>query len=186
MDEVLETISSLYLTGIPETFARLPADQTFYAGFIPYFGWEADPEDYAEHGRTIYILNTAQLDEIKARTSDANEFSRLAYGWGEFIGGPELLIESNELHESLLKWYTYQTDQEETPGLLNQIGGSVASACRKLNQAGWDGDRLVGDFIVFTACLDDDEHDVQFSDSVTPSWLQSKTEQGMFQWLKRQ
>ncbi|WP_442511838.1 hypothetical protein SH528x_003584 [Novipirellula sp. SH528] len=183
MNQLLETISSLYLNKIPDALSRLPANQTFYAGFIPYFGWEAEPEDYAEHGRTIYILNVERLSEINKQTTDANEASRLAYGWGEFIGGRELTIDSQELHESLLRWYTHQIDQDESPVLLNQIGGAIASACRKLNGTDWDNDRVTPDFVVFTACLDDEEHDVKLSDSVPGHWLKSKMNDGMFQWL---
>jgi hypothetical protein len=184
MQSLLSRISELYVQEIPKTLRTVPATITLYAGFVPYFGWEADPEDHAGHSREIYILDTQYLDKIKSEGGSPDEVSRRAFGWGEFIGEKSITIESDDLHQSLLEWYTYQGEQDESTELLDQIGAAIASACRKLNEGGWSGSSFTSDFVVFTDCMADEIYNVGLPSSVPNEWLQSKRDQGMFQWLR--
>ena len=183
MDALLQHITDLYTETIPAALETAPGELILYGGFIPYFGWEADPKDHAEHGRTIYILDTEYLNAIRNETDDPDEISRRAYGWGEFIGGRAVMIESEQLNEALLEWYTYQSDQDESTELLDRIGGSIASACRSLNERGWANPSFTDDFVVFTDCTADEEYNVGLRASVPPSWMNAKTSAGMFRWL---
>jgi hypothetical protein len=184
MDALLDRITKLYTESIPVALQSAPKELTLYGGFIPYFGWEAEPEDHAEHGRTIYILDTNQLQAIRNETSDVDEVSRRAYGWSEFIGGKAVMIDSTELNDALLEWYRYQNDQDESTQLLDQIGGSIASACRNLNETGWSERRFTDDFVVFTDCTADEVYNVGLRASVPERWMAAKTDLGMFGWLR--
>lgn len=168
---------------IPTALESVPSGLKLYGGFIPYFGWEADPEDHAEHGRTIYILDTDRLQMIQGETDDVDEVSRRAYFWGEFIGGKSVMIESDELNEALLEWYSFQNDQDESTELLDQIGAAIASACLVLNERGWSHRAFTDDFVVFTDCTADEEYNVGLRESVPEQWMVAKENAGMFRWL---
>jgi hypothetical protein len=170
LDELLNRITRLYIELIPTALKSVPSGLKLYGGFIPYCGWEAEPEDHAEHGRTIYILDTAYLKTLQGETDDIDEVSRRAYGWGEFIGGESVMIESTELNDALLEWYSFQNEHDESTELLDQIGTAIASACLVLNERGWSQQAYTDDFVVFTDCTADEEYNVGLR-------------AGMFRWL---
>ena len=124
------------------------------------------------------------MQETRKKTSDIDEVSRQAYGWGEFIGGKAVMIESTELNAALLEWYSYQNDQDESTELLDRIGASIASACRNLNEAGWSGPQFIEDFVVFTDCTADEVYNVGLGTSVPERWMAAKADLGMFGWLR--
>ena len=183
LDDLLNRITRLYIELIPAALKSVPSDLKLYGGFIPYFGWEAEPEDHAEHGRTIYILDTAYLKTLQGETDDIDEISRRAYGWGEFIGGKSVMIESTELNDALLEWYSFQNEHDESTELLDQIGTAIASACLVLNERGWSHQAYSDDFVVFTDCTADEEYNVGLRASVPEQWMTAKENAGMFRWL---
>ena len=183
LDDLLNRITQLYVDLIPTALESVPPGLKLYGGFIPYFGWEAEPEDHAEHGRTIYILDTARLQTIRGETDDIDEVSRRAYGWGEIIGGKFVMIESSELNDALLEWYSFQNDRDESTELLDQIGSAIASACLILNNRGWSRPICTDDFVVFTDCTADEKYNVGLRSSVPEQWMAAKERAGMFRWL---
>ncbi|GAA5511109.1 hypothetical protein [Novipirellula caenicola] len=185
MKDTLESIERLYRNEIPRALGKLPDSPVLYGAFIPYSAWENDPESAAENGLAIFLLEQPRLQRLRESSSDPNEVSRQAYGWGEFMGGPETSIESTDLHSALLHWYQYQGEQDESVDLLDDIGGAIARACLDLNSKGWNGNRFTDDFVVFTDCWGDEEHNVDLRACVTDQWIAAKRGDGMLAWLAK-
>lgn len=184
MQKLLEKIQSLYVTEIAKAIENVAVDHPLYAGFVPYGGWEmSSPEQEALHSRMVYLLDTNSLESNREEYTDPQEFYHQAYGWGEFIGGPSALIESDELNAALVEWYTYLYDQsddkENSTKLLDAIGSAIASACLILNTRGWNQSNLTPDFIVFTDCVADYWNDIGIRECVTEKWFEDKKNLGM-------
>lgn len=102
---------------------------------------------------------------------------------GEFIGGKAVVINSVELHDALLEWYSFPNNHEENTAMLDQMSAAIASACRTLNESGWNATRYTNDFVVFTDCTADLLYNAGLRASVPEQWMTTKTDMGMFGWL---
>ena len=99
------------------------------------------------------------------------------------MGAKSVMIESTELNDALLEWYSFQNDNDESTDLLDQIGTAIASACLVLNERGWSHQACTDDFVVFTDCMADEEYNVGLRTSVPEQWMAAKENAGMFRWL---
>lgn len=183
LQDVLNRICDLYIALIPVTLEKCPTDLVLYAAFVPYLGWEADPPDHAWHGRQIYILDTRRIEKY-SHIADLSLRSLMLYAWNECMSEKMLEIESDELSDLLLEWYTYQNDQSESEELSEQIGGAIAKACKTLNERGWNGDQFTKDFVLYTDFVAGDTCSVGLGQCVPQSWLQEKKSQGMLDWVR--
>ena len=93
------------------------------------------------------------------------------------------MIESTELNDALLEWYSFQNEHDESTELLDQIGMAIASACLVLNERGWSRQAYTEDFVVFTDCTADEVYNVGLRASVPEQWMAAKENAGMFRWL---
>ena len=179
MEELLRQIEDAYVASVPEALSRVAIGEKLVGAFIPYFAWEAMPEDHAEHGQQIYLLGESYFTNI----GDDPEEKTFAFSWPRICEEKSVSIGSDVLQKFLLEWYTYQNDNDSTIGeniLLAQIGNAVTSACRRLNAIKWPSDKFADDFVVFSQCMSDDSTDFGISASVTPEWLARMRAQGLF------
>ena len=186
MDDTLEKISKLYCDAIP-ALLKNTLNTKAYAAFIPYFGWDCEPADHAEHASSVYVLTEEQLNAIRSAQTDEGQIGYHAYCWANFCSNEPTRLENSELTEHLLKWYEYQNENDETIGedvLLEQIGKTMAATCLSLNQLDWTGPQFTDDFVIFTDCMAGEEYNHGLSSSVPPEWLAAKKKIGTFsEWL---
>ena len=55
MDALLDRITQLYTETIPAALQSAPEGLILYGGFIPYFGWEADPKPCRTWKNNLYL-----------------------------------------------------------------------------------------------------------------------------------
>jgi hypothetical protein len=185
--KTLKRISDLYVAAVPAMLNSAKLDSKMYGAFIPYFGWDAEPKDHAEHASSVYILTSEMLNQVKKQHKDSGQVGYHSYCWANFCSTEPMPIGDAKLTEQLLEWYQYQNENEETIGeesLLGQIGKSMSTACRALNKLDWSPDKFKSDFVVFSDCMAAEEYEHGLSSCVPAKWLNSKKKDGLFtEWL---
>ena len=183
MKDLLKQIEDAYVATVPAAINRMATSEKLAAVFIPYFAWEAEPEDHAENGQQLYLLSESYFSKF----GDDLEERSYAFSWPQVCEESAQPINDENLRDLLLQWYTYQNDNDVTLGeeiLLAQIGQAVTAACRRLNALKWPSEKFTDDFAVYSQCMADDSTDYGIAASVTPEWLAKMKAKGLFQtWI---
>lgn len=90
MKDTLKQIEDAYVATVPSALKRMATPEKLAAVFIPYFAWEAEPEDHAELGQQIYLLGESYFSKLG---DDTEELSG-AFSW------PSICEESSQSHSA--------------------------------------------------------------------------------------